>query len=232
MPIWTNTPIIMGSDCYSSLKGFATHGGISVSRAVWHWGVLRMDGRLETGCSHWSMWQSRQIPKYVIIGHWRERNQWNGLLHIPYQMNLNVKYETMGENTGEFIYGLRVRKHPQPQTKAKEGTKRHLNTDRSCSPRNKLCKWPSTRKNKVIRPLKSQEQWKLKHKAPFSHPLKQQKFQNLMIHYVTKTEEEQIMSYITVGNTNSSTQWKEGGGFGNIYQNCICICFLTHQSLS
>lgn len=24
----------------------------------------------------------------------------------------------------------------------------------------------------------------------------------------------------------------EWGGFGNIYQNCICICFLTHQSLS
>lgn len=124
------------------------------------------------GCGHWSMWRSRQIPKCVIIGHCRERNLWNELLHVLYQMDLNIKYETMEEITGEFIYGLRVRKHLQPKTKAKDGTKRHLNMDRSWSPRNKLCKWPSPREKKVIRPLKSQEQWKLKHKAPFSHPLK------------------------------------------------------------
>lgn len=70
----------------------------------------------------------------------------------------------MGENTGEFIYGLRVRKHPQPKTKAKEGTKRHLNMDRSWSPRNKLCKWPSTRKKKsdptfkITRAIKAEAQ--------------------------------------------------------------------------
>lgn len=46
-------------------------------------------------------------------------------------MDLNAKYKTMEENTGEFTYDLRVRKYSQLKTKAKEGTKHHLDVDKS-----------------------------------------------------------------------------------------------------
>lgn len=68
-------------------------------------------------------------------------------------MDLNIKYETMEENSGEFTYDLRVRKYSQLKTKAKEGTKHHLDVDKSWSPRDKLCKWPSNNNKNVIRPL-------------------------------------------------------------------------------
>lgn len=81
------------------------------------------------------------------------------------------KIRNHGRKHREFIYGLRVRKHPQPQTKAKEGTKRHLNLDRSWSPRNKLCKWPSTRKKKSDPTFKIARAMKTEAQGPIFTPL-------------------------------------------------------------
>lgn len=88
-----------------------------------------MDGQLKTSQGvHIEAWG--RVGRFPNIELWSTEGKWiNGMAFFMShtKWDLHVKFKTMGE----FLYGLWLRKYPLLKSKAKEGTKHHLNVDKS-----------------------------------------------------------------------------------------------------